>query len=148
MRRGKGGFTILELLVVIFLVSLMTALALPSFSVIGESRMQSDAKKLASILRYLNDSAISSKEALMLKVDFREKLLKYKGPDGERVETIANISALELQTKGMVSEGEIILFFNPTGAAEAFSFILKDDEKTVTVSFEPLSGRVKIQGKS
>ena len=148
MKRGKGGFTILELLVVIFLVSLMAALALPSFSVIGESRIKSDAKKLASILRYLNDSAISSKEVFLLKVDFRERVLEYKGPEGKRAETIANISAVELQTRGMVSEGEVILFFNPTGASEAFSFILKDDKKTVTVSFNPLSGRVKIKDES
>ena len=138
------GFTLLELAVVIFLVSIMLALALPSFPVIGESRIKSDAKRLSSILRYLNDSAVSAKETFSLKADFREKTIMHKGPDGEKKETFDSISSVELQSKGRVSEGELIIFFGPTGTSEAFSFILRDNDKTMTVSFNPLSGRVKI----
>lgn len=140
----NNGFTLIEIIVVIFLISLMLALVIPSFSVIGESRIKSDAKKLASILRYLNDSAISTKETFSLKVVFKERLIGYNGPDGEKTERFDSIFAVELQSKGTVSEGELIIFFGPLGASEAFRFFLRDDERVMTVAFNPLSGRVKI----
>lgn len=144
MKSGEKGFTLLELIVIIFILSLMTALSVPSFSAIGGNRIDSDTKKLASIVRHLNDRAITSKELSQLKVDLGQRLLTYKGPDGERQETMSTLSSINLQTRGELSEGEVIIFFNPTGETEAFSFILKDGEKVLTVSFNPLSGRVKI----
>jgi len=54
------------------------------------------------------------------------------------------MSSVELQSKGRVSEGELIIFFSPMGASEAFGFFLMDNDKTMTVNFNPLSGRVKI----
>lgn len=140
----RAGFTLLELIIVIFLISLMLALAIPSFTVLGESRIKSDAKRLASIVRYLNDSAISTKETFSLKVDFKEDLIAYNGPDGKKSERFESIYAVELQSRGVVSKGELIIFFGPLGASEAFSFLLRDDEKIMTVVFNPLSGRVKI----
>lgn len=138
------GFTLLELIVVIFIVSLVFALSLPSFTEIGESRIKSDAKKLASVMRYLNDSAITTKESLFLKTGLKEKVIHYNGPDGERSERFDTISGLELQTKGMVSEGEVTIFFGPSGALESFRFHLREGTKSTVVALNALSGRVRI----
>ena len=145
-RTGKSnsGFTLFELLIVVFLVSLMLSLAIPSFTVVGESKIKSDSKKLASVLRYLNDSAVSLKETFTLNVDFRDNLILYKGPEGKKKEKLESISAVELQSKGVVKEGDLIIFFGPLGASEAFSFFLQDNDNAMTVAFNPISGRVKI----
>lgn len=139
-----SGFTLLELIVVIFIVSLMLAVSVPSFTGIFDSRITSDAKRLASILRYLNDSAISTKDAFNLKININNKLLNYKVSDEEKTERIDSISGIELQSKGLVSEGEIIIFFGTAGAAENFNILLKKDKSSVTVSLNALSGRIKI----
>ena len=140
----RGGFTLFELIVVIFLISLMLVLSIPSFTFIGEHKIQSEAKKLASILRYLNDSSVSLKKTFKLKVDFREKSLNFNGPDCEKEMFLDNINAVDLQSKGLVTEGDITIFFGPLGVSEALSFILSNNKRVMTVSLNPLSGRVKI----
>jgi len=138
------GFTLLELVVVIFVLSLVLALSLPSFTGIGESKIQSDAKRLASILRYLNDSAISTKESLYLKINFQDKTIHYNGPDGEKTETFDALSDIELQSKGTVSEGEATVLFGPSGASESLQLHLRSEKQDLTIALNALSGRVKI----
>lgn len=129
---------------VIFIVSLMCAVALPSLTAMSESRIKSDAKRLGSIVRYLNDSALSTKETLRMKITFSDKALAYNGPDGEKTEKFDSLSGIDLQSKGMISEGEVIVFFSPLGQTESFTLHLRDEKSEVTVAFNGMDGRVKI----
>ena len=138
------GFTLLELLAVVFLVSLFLALALPSFTGIGEDRVNTDARKFASILRYLNDNAISLKETFPLKISFSDKMVIYEGPEGQKAEKMEELREVELPSHGMLREGEAIVFFGPAGASEALSVYLGEGKDALTVELNPLSGRVKI----
>jgi hypothetical protein len=45
-------------------------IAIPSLSVLSDSRIKSDARRLVSIVRYLNDNAVSLKEVYVLQIDF------------------------------------------------------------------------------
>lgn len=141
---GSFGFTLLELIVVIFIVCLVLAVSLPSFTGMGESKLKSEAKRLASIVRYLNDSALSTKEILQMKVTFADKTIRYPGPEGEKAEVFDALSGIELQSKGMISEGEVIYFFNPVGTSESFTAHLKDSGPEMTVDFNGMNGKVKI----
>jgi general secretion pathway protein H len=138
------GFTLLELILVIFILSLALAISFPTFTLEKDGKLKSEAGRIASILRYLNDSAISTKDPYAMNVDFKEKLMRYKGPDGEKVEKIDNLSGITLQSRGGVSDGELTIFFGPTGAGENFSIHLTGVESSMTVVFNALSGRVKV----
>lgn len=144
LRVTHAGFTFLELIIVIFIVSLVLALSLPSFTGMGESRIKSDSKRIASIIRYLNDSAISAKDTLQMKFNFKDRSLNYTGPEGEKSESFDSLSGVELQSRGMVSEGEVIIFFSPMGALENFTVHLRDDGSTMAVALNSVNGRVKI----
>lgn len=140
------GFTLLELIVVIFIVSLVLATSLPSFTRIGESRIKSDAKKLASIIRYLNDTAVSTKNNVYLKIDFKGRVVSYETPEEKRTEKFESISGVELQSRGMVSDGEVVILFGSSGAKESFKVYLSDGKGTKTIILNSLSGRVSITG--
>ena len=142
---SKSGFTLLELVVVIFIVSLLAGIVFPSFRGLGRKTLESDARRIASILRYLNDSAISTKGSLSLKVDFGENTITWKGPDGERTETYRKLVSVYLQSRGEVKDGQVTVFFGPLGAQEAMLIRLKDDDgREIRVALYPVSGRVKI----
>lgn len=145
---ADSGFTLLELIVVIFIISIILAVSLPSFTGIGESKLKSDSKKAASILRYLNDTAITTKESLEMKVRLKDKTIYYKGPDGEKKEKLENLTGISLQSKGLVSEGELTVFFNTAGAAENIQVHLSDGKSNTTVELNPSSGRVRIKDDS
>lgn len=144
---GGGGFTLLELMVVVFIISVMLAVALPTFTGIGENKKASDAKRIASILRYLNDSALSTKESLTLKVDFKDKVIGYNGPEGEKSEQFNSLSGVELQSRGNVTEGELFVFFSPLGAQENITVHLGDEGSAMAVTLNSMNGRVKIRLK-
>jgi prepilin-type N-terminal cleavage/methylation domain-containing protein len=140
----RGGFTLLELMLVVFIISVVLALALPTFTGMGERKIVSDAKRIASILRYLNDSALSTKESLTLRVDFKDKVIGYNGPEGEKSERFDSLSGVELQSRGMVTEGELFVFFSPLGAQENITIHLGDEGSPMAVALNSMNGRVKI----
>jgi prepilin-type N-terminal cleavage/methylation domain-containing protein len=141
---NKKGFTLLELIVVIFIISLILAVSLPSFMLQEEGDLKSEAGRIASILRYLNDSAVSTKEMYSIHVKFKEKSIRYKIPEGDREEKIHYLSRVLLQSKGNVSEGEVTIFFLPTGTGENFTVFLTGTESTMEIIYNALSGRVKV----
>jgi general secretion pathway protein H len=138
------GFTLIELILVIFILSLVLAISFPTFTFERDGQLKSEAGRVASILRYLNDSTISTKEPYALNVNFKEKVMRYNGPDGEKAEKIENLSRITLQSRGDVSDGELTVFFSPAGAGENFSIHLMGVESSMTVVFNALSGRVKV----
>ena len=141
---NNKAFTLLELVVIIFILALVIAISFPSFSLQKDGKLKSEAGHIASILRYLNDSAISTKETYTVSINFKEKTLHYKGPEGENVERIDNLSRITMQSKGNVSDGEVTVFLSPAGASENFSIHLTGVESSVDVVFNALSGRVKV----
>ena len=141
---SNKAFTLLELVVIIFILSLVLAISFPSFSLQKDGKLKSEAGHIASILRYLNDSAISTKETYAVNINFNEKTIHYKGPDGEKVERIDNLSRVTTQSKGNVSTGEVTVFLSPAGAGENFSIHLMGIESSMAVVFNALSGRVKV----
>src|SRR5208337_5652257 len=109
------GFTLLELLVVLCLVSLLMAIVFPSLYGSEGMRLKSDAKRIASVLRYLNDSSIATKDSYSLTFDFGEKTMSWKGPDVDKIEQFKSLSSVELPSKGNVNEGQVIVSFGPFG---------------------------------
>ena len=138
------GFTLMELIVVIFIISLLMAVSFPSFTLRQDSKMKSDASHVASVLRYLNDSAIFSKETYKLSINFQDRVVRYKGPEGEKTQKIDNLSGITLQSRGKVTEGEVTVFFGPAGAGESFKIHLTGEESSLEIVFNALSGRVKV----
>jgi general secretion pathway protein H len=138
------GFTLLELIVVIFTVSMLIAVILPSFPVLKEQRLRTDAGRVASMLRYLNDNAISTKQVCEMRINIKQGILNIKGPDGEKIEKITGLTGITLQSKGRVSDGEVIIPFSPTGGGEHFTIHLASSEASLDIVFNALSGRVKV----
>jgi general secretion pathway protein H len=145
---SRHGFTLIELVVVLFIISIITAVLLPSFAGFGESRLKSDAREMASILRYMNDSAITRKETYSLKFDLDKNIVSWKGPDGEKAKEFDDMTGVTSESKGMVSKGELIFFFDPLGARENLDVHMSRDNKNMIVSLNHLSGRVKIEDES
>ena len=140
----RTGFTLLELILVLFLISLMTAIIIPSFYGLSENKLKSDARRIASLLRYLNDSAISTKETYFLKFDLQEGTLAWQDPDGKKTETFESLAGLYLPSKGELKEGQITVFFGPLGIQESIAVHLRRNGQGMTVALNPWSGRTKV----
>jgi prepilin-type N-terminal cleavage/methylation domain-containing protein len=141
----KNGFSLLELIIALFIISLVLAVVFPSFAVFGENRLKAEAREMASILRYMNDSASSRKETFVMKFDLDKNRVFWKGPEGEKTKGFEDLTGVTTQANGTVNKGELIVFFDPLGIKENLSVHLNKEKKNVTVTLNHLSGKVKIK---
>jgi general secretion pathway protein H len=140
----QRGFTLLELIVVIFIISLLAGAVFPSFSGMEDRQISSDARMVASLMRYLNDSSAASKETISLEFDFRESVLSWDSPEGKKKEKIRTLAGIDFESKGLIREGNVTIFFSPAGLQEYTEVLLRDEKKELKISVNPVSGRVKV----
>jgi general secretion pathway protein H len=144
----RRGFSLLELIVALFIVSLVLALVLPSFGVFGDNRLKSEAREMASVLRYLNDSASSRKETFALKFDLDKNVVSWKDPEGEKERVVEDLSGVTTQSNGTVTRGELIVFFEPVGIKQNMVIHMGRDNHSISVTLNHLSGKVRIKDES
>lgn len=141
------GFTIVELIVALFLVSLITAAVIPSFAGFGERAQKTEAREMASILRYVHDNAIARKETYRITFDFGDDVVRWSGPDGEKKKRLSSLSRVMTESTGFVSRGSVTVFAGPLGFRETVSVHFDAQDGGMTVTLNSLSGKVKIRGK-
>ncbi|MBI5232996.1 MAG: type II secretion system protein [Deltaproteobacteria bacterium] len=158
MRGRQKGFTLLELIVVIAILSVVALTVFPRLPFSDEFAFDSEARRIAGVVRYLDESAVQKKQYYRLKfypdresfvvessqdgAEFREEKEGFFGADtlknGIELEDIA-VADLD-----RITEGEAMVIFNPTFGAEPFNVHLKARERELTVTYNPYSGRVSI----
>ena len=145
---SSKGFSLLELIVALFIVSLVLALVMPSFGVFGDNKLKSEAREMASVLRYLNDSASSRKETYALKFDLDKNIVSWKDPEGEKERVVDDLSGVTTQSNGRVSRGELTVFFEPLGIRQNLIVHMSRDNHSMSVTLNHLSGKVKIKDET
>ena len=138
----KKGFTLLELAVVLFIISLVMMLAMPRLG--RRESASGEALEVASLLRELNDSALARKKSYWVKFDLDGREMKWAGPEGERSMPLKDLSSLTLPSKGNIKDGSLTFFFDPGGALEDLRVSLRGENDAYQVYLNEMSGRVKV----
>ncbi|MBC8413897.1 MAG: prepilin-type N-terminal cleavage/methylation domain-containing protein [Nitrospira sp.] len=141
------GFTLIELMIVLFIIALASAVALPSFYNMGRDTLKSDAKRLGSTLRYVYDESTSRKSTFSILFNLDEHTWQYEGTNDSKAYSTGKgifFDDIEVPSLGKVSRGELVLLFNPLGPEEPISIHLRKEDSEYTVKFNHISGRVRI----
>ena len=95
-RGGKRGFTLIELMVVIVLISILTAMIIPEMrGTFQDALLRSTARKLVDILTLANSRAITTGTLHVVQLDLRGG--RYRIAKGARgAEEIGNAAAQEV----------------------------------------------------
>jgi Tfp pilus assembly protein FimT len=158
--RGKGGFTLFELVVVLLLLGFVFLLTFPDFRGLLEPR---DAKRavlnFVGSLKYAQSQAATTKSKHRLNVDLKESsfwiskegerdsFLRESTPMGQAHYLPTGVTFLDFihPERGKVKEGTAYVEFSPTGWAEECTIHLrKGQEEIFTVFIHPLGGKVEV----
>lgn len=141
------AFTLIELVVVIFIISLSAALIMPRLWDTGERAVKSEAKRVGNTMRYIFDEASGKKKDYLFTVNLDTDSWGYESENESRTFTMRNdvmFKDIIVPSLGEMSTGEFVLKFGPAGPEEPLILHLVKAEIEYTVSFNHISGRVKV----
>lgn len=140
---SSKGFTLLELVVVIFILSLTLMMVYPSINI--NKSIMSEVKRFASILRYLNDTSITTKNSLKLKIFLQEKRILYETQEGLKEERFPHLDYIETPSRGIIRDSEVELTLKPSGLREELRFSFLEKDERFFVILNPFSNRVVVK---
>ena len=147
-KRGKKGFTLLELLVVLFLITLMLGLSSVFFAnTLPSGRFRATAREMAAMLKHARALAeIQGKDQTLL-INLDDRNYGIKGlrtvaiPEGIKIK-------IEDPMRGEIEEGKYAFTFHSYGSAEGGTIVLSDGKRTVDISLDPIVGSIILKAKT
>jgi prepilin-type N-terminal cleavage/methylation domain-containing protein len=154
----RGGFTLIEMTVVIVIISLVALLVLPLLPSTGAANLRGTARSLAGVIRYLGDRSVMTKTPYRMLLSLADNTITVKKiVNGEETapedpffarkllaEGVA-IEDVEIPRLGKLGEGVVTIDFGVAGLAEFIIIHLKGaKESHFTVTDLPGGGRVEV----
>jgi prepilin-type N-terminal cleavage/methylation domain-containing protein len=144
---GRSAFTLIELIIVLFILSLTTALIIPNLWETGEIGLRSEAKRIGNTLRYIYDEAAGKKQTYTLEIDLDARSWGFECESGSRKFEMKEgilFRDVIIPSLGRITTGKVRLPFGPLGPEEPITLHVLRDGAEYTVTFNHLNGRAKI----
>jgi prepilin-type N-terminal cleavage/methylation domain-containing protein len=159
-RRGEGGFTLVELSIVVLIIAIVTRIALPRLRSVTAAELSAAARRLSATTRYLYEEAALRGTPLVLFFDLdRQEYWVARSEEGsgqlvEDTELLARRVTLPTDVRiadvfvpgaGSFSEGLVPTRFYPEGYADRSVIHLVDDGgHAYTLEIDPVRGRGEV----
>lgn len=156
----KNGFTLLELMVVMALISMISVLVVPRLAgSLGKMNAETAARKIAASLRYARSQAVSQKIAYVSLFDFDKNRLIVKNwqaepgtlnpePENRKLEKIYDLPEGVKLAEVIAEKTDADVFqvvFYPSGNSSGGEVIISDDrDRRYKIAIDFITGAVKL----
>jgi prepilin-type N-terminal cleavage/methylation domain-containing protein len=147
----ERGFTLLELIVVIFIVSLVMAISYPSLSR-GAAALQlrSAGRDVLNTFRFAREKAIAEQAVMLLTIDKGTQELMISDSLGENVRRFILSGGVKIgsmtQSEHEVLDGPLTVRFYPDGSTKNAQVVLASETGSLLrVVSDPFSGGARIE---
>jgi general secretion pathway protein H len=145
----SGGFTLLELLVVMVIIALLMALVPPLFSgAVPGARLKGAARDLAVELRYARSHAITRNQDMEVRLDLEPPAYAVAGrpprplPEGVKMQVVS-----ARRERGLQPASHRVQFY-PDGSSSGTRITLSGGNRSYRISVDWLTGRIDIAESS
>lgn len=159
LRKMSGGFTIVEIMIVVVIIAIAALVAVPMMSSAASLQIRSGANIIAADLEYAKSMAISRGQNYSVVFDKDTDSYKIVGPDGvttidhpvkkgfKYVVSFQNESRLNRVgiTSANFNADQTVVFDCLGSPDSGGSVVLQADGTTKTVTVEPVTGFISIQ---
>ena len=140
----QSGLTLIEILIVLGIMAIVTAIAIPVINGVSNAEMRSAARQLASGLRLARSEAVSQRRETFLVIDLAGR--RFKVDRDTREYALPRNVELKLFTaqRDLVDEKTGSIRFFPDGGSNGGRITLAAGERKFEVDVDWLTGRVAI----
>jgi prepilin-type N-terminal cleavage/methylation domain-containing protein len=145
--RGARGFTLLEVIVTLFIVALAVGLTVPTIARSTDGiKARAEVARFSAILRHTRERAITARKphAVVIDPQAHKMTVHEGGPDGEVRQTRSLPARLVVEA---TPPPALTVRFEPQGTSSGGQFRLVSGTITYQVMVDPLTGRVKSDRK-
>lgn len=157
-RPADRGFTLIEIVVVLVILSVVVLLVFPRLPSSEGTRLRNSGRALAAVIRYLGDRSVTTKTAYRLHFDLSNggvTVRKLAGKEEVSPEDPffsrplladgVTVEDVEVPSLGRVAIGEVAVPFGPSGLGEFLVVHLKGTKGDhLTVIAYPENGKVTV----
>jgi len=154
----QGGFTLVELSLVILIIGLFCLLTVPMFAGWGEGSLQSSARRLAGTVKYLYNESALRRQEFRLEFDLEKSAYQARvlEPGGEltevegtgrlqRLKGDVRFQDVDIVGQGKFTTGKVTTIIHPVGWLEETVIHLKDEDgRILTLRLMPFTGSTEI----
>ena len=155
---SEDGFTLIELVVVIFILSMAAMLVFPRLPSTDGNDLQSSARSVSALFRYLGDKAITTKSHYRMNLSLAENAVTVTriagGEERSAEDTFLNrrtlaggvtIQDVQIPRLGTLTDDEVSLDFGAGGLEDLVIIHLRSEGGThMTITAYPRNGKVQI----
>ena len=143
--RAAAGFSLFEMLVVLMILSLLTALALPNLRRAPDNlRLEAAGRKLASALRFSRVAAIARNADVVLTVDAERRSFAFSS--GATIQLEPDISVQMIFAAPLRrGRGTGAICFFPDGTSSGGDILLALDQRRVRICVNWLTGDAELE---
>jgi general secretion pathway protein H len=148
---GSRGFTLIEIMLVVVIILIATAIAMPIFNGTFQSTQMNDAvRSTARMARFARSMAFLKKRDCTLQFEETQMVLTSKDPTEpqtvRRFPRDINISEFENTSDETVSDENRVVHYYSNGMNDGFEHTLSDDnDRKKVISCHPISGKVTVE---
>lgn len=142
--REKHGFTILEILVVIFLITIILSMSSVFITSLPSNRFRSTARDIAATIRHAKYLLQTSGEKQVVKIDIDTKRYGIEGRSEKEIPQGIDLKITDA-FEGDISEGVFTLSFSRSGVSGGGTIILWDEKREAMIKIDPVIGAAVIQ---
>jgi len=133
------------MLIVLAIVGIVTALALPTFDRLFASSLQHDAEAVDELLSQARILALSENATVEVRVNVATGLIESEQL-GARHDLSAETTVELVTARSQVESGDVgrILFY-PDGASSGAQLILRESNRTTAITIHWLTGKIQME---
>lgn len=142
---GQAGVTLLELLIVLSIMAIVAAIALPMFgSGVSTGELKSSAREVAAAMRLARSEALATRQQTRVLLDLEQRSFQLERET--RAHALPKLVEMKLYTaqSDLVSDKVGSIRFFPDGGSNGGRVTLASGQRKYEVDIDWLTGRVSI----
>lgn len=145
MKLNKSGFTLLELIIVIFLITLMVGLSAVFFAnTLPSGRFSATTRELAATIKQARHLAQLNGETQVLTINMDSRSYGIEGRGEKNLPSGLRLKVIDPLT-GDITSGKYHMTFHSAGSTEGGTVVLWDNKRIANINIDPVAGAVIIK---